>query len=110
GVSFGKPAIDRDKLRAHKGKVVGKLTGGLSQMAKMRKVTVVRGTGAFIDPNHLEVQETSGTSHETNGKKQTIRFKYCVIAAGSQAVQLPFMPKDPRVVDSTGALEPATDP
>ncbi|MBC7604428.1 MAG: dihydrolipoyl dehydrogenase [Ramlibacter sp.] len=110
GVSFGKPTVDLDKLRAHKSKVVGKLTGGLSAMAKMRKVTVVRGLGAFMDANHLEVEETGGTAQEKTGKKQTIKFKYCVIAAGSQAVQLPFMPKDPRVVDSTGALELGSSP
>jgi dihydrolipoamide dehydrogenase len=110
GVSFGKPTIDRAKLKAHKDKVVGKLTGGLTAMAKMRKVTTVRGVGAFLDPYHLEVQETSGTGHDTTGKKQVIRFKNAIIAAGSQAVQLPFMPKDPRVVDSTGALELATNP
>jgi dihydrolipoamide dehydrogenase len=105
GVSFGKPKIDLDKLRAHKSKVVGKLTGGLTAMAKMRKVTVLRGTGLFVDPHRLEVQETTGSSQETTGKKQTVSFRNCIIAAGSQAVQLPFMPKDPRVVDSTGALE-----
>ena len=106
GVSFGKPTIDLEKLRAHKGKVVGKLTGGLNSMAKMRKVTVLRGHGEFMDPHHLQVEETTGaTGQEKTGKKQTVRFKHCIIAAGSQAVQLPFMPKDPRVVDSTGALE-----
>jgi len=106
GVSFGKPTIDLEKLRAHKGKVVGKLTGGLNSMAKMRKVTVLRGHGEFMDPNHLQVEETTGaTGQEKTGKKQTVRFKHAIIAAGSQAVQLPFMPKDPRVVDSTGALE-----
>ena len=110
GVSFGKPTIDRTKLKAHKDKVVGKLTGGLAAMAKMRKVTTVRGIGTFLDPYHLEVQETTGTGSETTGKKQVIRFKNAIIAAGSQAVQLPFMPKDPRVVDSTGALELATNP
>ena len=110
GISFGKPTIDRGKLKAHKDKVVGKLTGGLSAMAKMRKVTVVRGIGSFLDPYHLEVQETTGTGTEATGKKQVIRFKHAIIAAGSQAVQLPFMPKDPRVVDSTGALELATEP
>jgi dihydrolipoamide dehydrogenase len=110
GVSFGKPAIDRDKLRAHKSKVVGKLTGGLAAMAKMRKVTTVRGIGEFLDPHHLQVEETSGTSDEKTGKKQTVKFKYCIVAAGSQAVHLPFMPKDPRVVDSTGALELGTAP
>jgi dihydrolipoamide dehydrogenase len=105
GISFGKPQIDLDKLRAHKSKVVGKLTGGLTAMAKMRKVTVVRGYGEFIDPFHLQVEETGGPAQEKTGKKQTIKFKNAIIAAGSQAVQLPFMPKDARVVDSTGALE-----
>jgi len=105
GVSFGKPKIDLDKLRAHKAKVVGKLTGGLAAMAKMRKVTVVRGVGKFVDPHRIEVEETTGNGSETTGKKQTISFRNCVIAAGSQAVQLPFMPKDDRIVDSTGALE-----
>ncbi|MDB5958402.1 dihydrolipoyl dehydrogenase [Ramlibacter sp.] len=110
GISFGKPTIDRVKLKAHKDKVVGKLTGGLAAMAKMRKVTTVRGIGTFLDPYHLEVQETTGTASETTGKKQVIRFRNAIIAAGSQALQLPFMPKDPRVVDSTGALELATAP
>ncbi|MES3003644.1 MAG: dihydrolipoyl dehydrogenase [Pseudomonadota bacterium] len=110
GISYGKPTIELDKLRAHKSKVVGKLTGGLSAMAKMRKVTVVRGIGAFVDPYHLQVEETSGAAQEKTGKKQTIKFKNAIIAAGSQAVQLPFMPKDPRVVDSTGALELAGNP
>jgi dihydrolipoamide dehydrogenase len=105
GVSFGKPAIDLDKLRAHKAKVVGRLTGGLTAMARMRKVTVVRGVGAFLDAYHLQVEETGGTGQEKTGKKQTVKFGNCIIAAGSQAVQLPFMPKDPRIVDSTGALE-----
>jgi dihydrolipoamide dehydrogenase len=110
GVSFGKPSIDRDKLRAHKSKVVGKLTGGLAAMAKMRKVTTVRGVGEFLDPHHLQVDETSGAADEKTGKKQTVKFKYCIVAAGSQAVHLPFMPKDPRVVDSTGALELGSAP
>ncbi|HEY0822915.1 MAG TPA: dihydrolipoyl dehydrogenase [Ramlibacter sp.] len=110
GISFGKPTVDRAKLKAHKDKVVGKLTGGLNAMAKMRKVTVVRGIGTFLDPYHLEVQETTGSGSEATGKKQVIRFRNAIIAAGSQAVQLPFMPRDPRVVDSTGALELATDP
>ncbi|MGZ5846284.1 MAG: dihydrolipoyl dehydrogenase, partial [Ramlibacter sp.] len=110
GVSYGKPALDLAKLRAHKGKVVGKLTGGLSAMAKMRKVTVVRGLGQFVDPHHLEVAETTGEGQQTTGKKQTIRFRNAIIAAGSQAVRLPFMPQDPRVVDSTGALDLAAVP
>ncbi|MDP1885852.1 NAD(P)/FAD-dependent oxidoreductase, partial [Polaromonas sp.] len=104
GVSFGEPVLDIAKLRTHKEKVVGKLTGGLSAMAKMRKVTVVRGYGAFVGAHHLEVEETSGDAQDKTGKKQTIAFRSCIIAAGSQAVRLPFMPEDPRVVDSTGAL------
>jgi len=105
GVSFGDPKVDVNKLRAHKEKVVGKLTGGLTAMAKMRKVTTVRGVGQFVGAHHLQVEETSGAQgQEKTGKKQTIAFKNCIIAAGSQAVRLPFMPDDPRVVDSTGAL------
>jgi len=105
GVSFGEPKLDINKLRTHKEKVVGKLTGGLTAMAKMRKVTVVRGLGQFVGANHLQVEETAGAEgQEKTGKKQTIAFKNCIIAAGSQAVRLPFMPDDPRVVDSTGAL------
>ena len=104
GVSFAAPTVDINKLRTHKEKVVGKLTGGLAAMAKMRKVTVVRGLGQFVSANHLQVEETTGTAQEKSGKKQTIAFKNCIIAAGSQAVRLPFMPDDPRVVDSTGAL------
>ena len=104
GVSFGKPTLDLARLRAHKSKVVGKLTGGLTAMARMRKVTVVRGYGTFLDPHHLRVEETSGEGQEKTGKAQTVRFRNAIIAAGSQAVRLPFMPQDPRVVDSTGAL------
>ncbi|HYP82563.1 dihydrolipoyl dehydrogenase [Variovorax sp.] len=110
GVDFGAPKIDRTKLLGYKNKVVGKLTGGLTAMAKMRKVTTVRGVGAFLDAHHLEVQESSGDGQQLTGKKQVIRFRNCIIAAGSQAVSLPFMPKDPRVVDSTGALELGHEP
>ncbi len=105
GVDFGKPVVNIDKLRGHKEKVIGKLTGGLAAMAKMRKVTTVRGLGQFVGANHLEVSETSGTAQEQTGSKKVIAFKKAIIAAGSQAVRLPFMPNDPRVVDSTGALE-----
>ena len=104
GVDFGAPVVDIDKLRGHKEKVVTKLTGGLAAMAKMRKVTIVRGYGAFVGANHVQVEETGGSAQEKTGKTQTIAFKNCIIAAGSQAVRLPFMPNDPRVVDSTGAL------
>jgi dihydrolipoamide dehydrogenase len=110
GVSFGKPTVNLDKLRAHKSQVVGKLTGGLAAMAKMRKVTVVRGYGSFVDPHHLRVEETAGTAQEKTGQSKTLRFKQAIIAAGSQAVRLPFMPNDPRVVDSTGALGLASVP
>ncbi len=104
GVEFGKPVVNIDKLRGHKEKVIGKLTGGLAAMAKMRKVTIVRGYGAFVGPNHLEVEETTGSGQEKTGSKKVVAFKNAIIAAGSQAVRLPFMPNDPRVVDSTGAL------
>jgi dihydrolipoamide dehydrogenase len=98
GISFAKPAIDMGKLLAHKNKVVGKLTGGLAAMAKMRKVTTVQGVGEFIDPHHLRVTTD-------DGKTQVIQFKSAIIAAGSEAVKLPFLPKDERIVTSTGALE-----
>ena len=105
GVDFGKPAVNIDKLRGHKEKVIGKLTGGLEAMAKMRKVTTVRGFGHFVGSHHVEVEETTGTGQDKTGTKKVIGFKNCIIATGSQAVHLPFMPDDPRVVDSTGALE-----
>jgi dihydrolipoamide dehydrogenase len=110
GVAYGEPKIDRAKLLARKNQVVGKLTGGLAAMAKMRKVTTVRGIGEFVDPYHIKVQETAGDAKDVTGKSQTVRFRNCIIAAGSQAVQLPFMPKDPRIVDSTGALELGVEP
>ena len=93
GITFGDPKVDLAKLRAFKDKVVGKLTGGLAGMAKVRKVQVVQGVGMFLDRNRMEV-----------GRK-IIRFQSAIIAAGSQAVKLPFLPEDPRIVDSTGALE-----
>ena len=104
GVEFGVPRIDRAKLAAHKAKVVAKLTGGLSAMARMRKVSVVRGEGRFVDGHHLQVEATEGSGRATTGARQLVRFKRAIIAAGSQAVHLPFLPDDPRVVDSTGAL------
>src|SRR5438128_6831945 len=97
GVAFGEPKLDLAKLRDFKNKVVGKLTGGLASMAKLRKVTVLTGVGAFSDPHHLVVETKEG--------KKTVRFSSAIIAAGSQAAKLPFLPKDPRIVDSTGALE-----
>ncbi|MBK9521519.1 MAG: dihydrolipoyl dehydrogenase [Rhodocyclaceae bacterium] len=105
GVRFSPPAIDLDALRAHKSKVVGKLTTGLTGMAKGRKVEVVRGYGHFLDANHVEVEMTTGDAQEKTGEKKVVRFQKAIIAAGSAAVHLPFIPKDPRIVDSTGALE-----
>jgi len=105
GVTFAAPQIDLDKLRAHKAKVVGKLTTGLTGMAKMRKVEVVRGYGNFLDANHIEIELTDGTAQDKTGAKKVVRFKNCIIAAGSAPVHLPFIPQDPRIVDSTGALE-----
>ena len=99
GIAFAAPSVDLAKLRTHKEKVVGKLTGGLAAMAKMRKVTVVQGSAGFLDPHHVAVAME-------DGKQQIVRFKQAVIAAGSEAVKLPFLPKDdPRIVTSTGALE-----
>jgi dihydrolipoamide dehydrogenase len=99
GVTFAEPAVDLAKLKQHKERVVGKLTGGLAAMAKMRKVTVLRGSGEFADSFHLSVNAADGSA-------QTVRFKRAIIAAGSEAMKLPFLPKDdPRVVTSTGALE-----
>ena len=98
GIDFGKPKITLDKLRAYKNKVVGQLTKGLAGMAKQRKVRVETGTGRFISPNELEVQH--------DGATRLIRFRHCIIAAGSQAVKLPMFPwDDPRVMDSTDALD-----
>jgi dihydrolipoamide dehydrogenase len=105
GVAFGAPKVDLAKLLAWKNKVVGKLTGGLTGMAKSRKVEVVRGYGTFLDPHHVVVEVTEGAAQAKTGAKQIIRFQQAIIAAGSQSVNLPFVPDDPRIVDSTGALE-----
>ena len=105
GVSFAAPKVDLDKLRAHKSKVVAKLTTGLAGMAKARKVEVLRGYGHFLDAFHLEVEAMTGDAQEKTGAKQVVRFQKCIIAAGSAAMHLPFIPRDPRIVDSTGALE-----
>jgi dihydrolipoamide dehydrogenase len=98
GVTFAKPEIDIDKLRAYKDGVIKTMTGGLAGMAKGRKVTVVQGVGKFLSPNHIEVTSPDG------GKK-VVAFQKAIIAAGSSVVKLPFVPEDPRIVDSTGALE-----
>lgn len=103
GVMFSKPKVDLDALRDWKNSVVGQLTGGLDGLAKGRKVTVVRGTGTFSGPNMIEVQGEDGL--------KTVSFDNCIIAAGSEPVELPFLPHDdPRVIDSTGALELADVP
>jgi dihydrolipoamide dehydrogenase len=99
GIAYSEPRIDLDKLRSHKERVVGKLTGGLAGMAKARKVTVVQGIGQFLDPHYLEVGPKNG------GGRTVVKFDRAIIAAGSQAIKLPFIADDPRVVDSTGALE-----
>ncbi len=104
GISFGAPEVDLNKLRTHKETVIGKLTGGLAAMAKMRKVEIVRGVGNFVGSHQLEVAETEGSAQALTGVKRTLSFKRAIVAAGSQAMRLPFMPEDPRVVDSTGAL------
>ena len=99
GVTFNKPKIDTNKLRAHKDGVIGKLTGGLKQMAKQRKVKTVHGYGKFTSANTIEVEAADGS-------KQTIGFENCIIAAGSSVTKLPFIPwEDERVWDSTDALE-----
>lgn len=98
GLKFAAPDIDIDALRSWKDGVVGKLTGGLKGLAKQRKVQVIQGVGQFLDPHHLVVAGA-------NGSEQTVRFEQAIIAAGSEPVKLPFLPQDPRIVDSTGALE-----
>ena len=98
GVTFAKPEIDIDKLRGYKENVISKMTGGLAGMAKARKVKVVQGVGQFVSAHHMEVTAADGT-------KQTVQFKQAIIAAGSSVVNLPFVPQDARIVDSTGALE-----
>jgi dihydrolipoamide dehydrogenase len=98
GVTFAPPQVNIDELRAYKDGVVKKMTGGLSGMAKARKVTTVQGVGQFLSPNHIEVTAADGT-------KKVVQFQKAIIAAGSSVVKLPFVPEDPRIVDSTGALE-----
>jgi dihydrolipoamide dehydrogenase len=97
GVSFGPPVIDAAKLRGWKDKVVARLTGGLSALAKQRKVTVIAGTGTFESPNAVKVE------HE--GQARSVSFAQCIVAVGSESMRLPGLPDDPRIIDSTGALE-----
>lgn len=110
GIKFAAPEIDLDLLRGYKDKVIGKLTGGLAGMAKARKVNVVRGEGRFLDAYHLQVEATEGSGADKTGNTQVIRFKHAIIAAGSRVVNLPFIPQDSRIIDSTGALALATLP
>jgi dihydrolipoamide dehydrogenase len=98
GVTFAKPEIDIDEVRKYKEGVISTMTGGLAGMAKARKTQVVTGVGQFVSPNHIEVTAADGT-------KKVVQFKQAIIAAGSAVVKLPFVPEDPRIVDSTGALE-----
>jgi dihydrolipoamide dehydrogenase len=97
GITFGAPAIDLPRLRAWKASVVKKLTGGLKVLAKQRKVDVVQGSARFVSAHVVEVKSDTGTTR--------IRFEQCIIAVGSEATRLPGLPEDPRVMDSTGALE-----
>ncbi|MDO8954968.1 MAG: dihydrolipoyl dehydrogenase [Gammaproteobacteria bacterium] len=98
GVSFGKPKVDLKKVLGYKESIVNKLTGGLSMLAKQRKVTVVNGNGQFISDKAIEVTNDKG-------EKTVINFENAIIAAGSRPVKLGFMPEDPRIMDSTGALK-----
>jgi dihydrolipoamide dehydrogenase len=97
GITFGEPQIDRDRLRVWKNKVVTRLTNGLSLLAKQRKVEVLHGEAKFVGPYALEVKSTNGM--------RRVEFKQCIIAAGSESTRLPGLPDDPRVIDSSGALE-----
>jgi dihydrolipoamide dehydrogenase len=100
GLRFAAPEVDLDALRSWKDSVVKQLTGGVAMLARQRKVTTVRGTGRFVSPNQLEVATTA------DGSTQLVGFEQAIIACGSEPVNLPFIPSDdPRVIDSTGALE-----
>ncbi len=111
GIKFGEPKIEPAKLRDWKNKVVTRLTGGLATMAKQRKVEVIRGYGRFVSDHEIAIEEssTTATSAQTaggNGKEmRRVSFAHCIIAAGSESVRLPGLPDDPRIIDSTGALE-----
>ncbi len=97
GIAFEHPKIDTDRLRAWKNRVVSRLTSGLTALAKQRKVEVVRGDAKFVSPHRIEVNGPDG--------RKIVGFEQCIVAAGSEAVRLPGAPDDPRIVDSTGALE-----
>jgi dihydrolipoamide dehydrogenase len=104
GIQFGKPQIDATKLRDWKNKVVGRLTGGLATLAKQRKVEVLRGAGKFVSPNEIEVAGPR-SSEPGSSERRKVSFAHCIIAAGSESIRLPGTPDDPRIIDSTGALE-----
>ncbi|MFI4891767.1 MAG: dihydrolipoyl dehydrogenase [Steroidobacterales bacterium] len=97
GIEFGAPKIDLERLRGWKNRVVGRLTGGLTTLARQRKVDVIRGEAKFTGPHSLELKGEGGT--------RAVHFRQCIIAAGSESVRLPGLPDDPRIIDSTGALE-----
>jgi dihydrolipoamide dehydrogenase len=97
GIRFGEPKIDRSRLREWKNKVVNRLTGGLATLARQRKVNVIYGTGKFLSPHHLQVTG--------NDRTNVVAFRQCIIAAGSESAVIPGLPDDPRIIDSTGALE-----
>lgn len=117
GINFGAPKVDAGKLRDWKSKVVGRLTGGLAMMAKQRKVTVIAGNGQFVSPHEIEVDGNTQTptgqapggapaaGQEATAKPRRVSFAQCIIAAGSESIKLPGLPDDPRIIDSTGALE-----
>ncbi len=98
GLMFGNPSIDIERLRQWKNRIVGKLTAGLTILAKQRKVQVLRGYGRFASAKRLEVREPDGAT-------RVVAFEHCIVAAGSEPVRLPGLPSDPRIIDSTGALD-----
>jgi dihydrolipoamide dehydrogenase len=98
GLAYGDPQIDIGRLRSWKNRIVGKLTAGLAILAKQRKVRVVRGFGRFVSPHRLEIVGPDGSV-------QVVGFGQCIVAAGSEPMRLPGMPEDPRIIDSTGALD-----
>lgn len=103
GIAFNDPTIDVTRLRDWKSGVVRKLTGGLKMLAKQRKVEVVQGTGRFVSPHVIEIAREGGAT-------ERVRFEQCIVAAGSEVLRLPMLPDDPRVIDSTGALDLADIP
>jgi dihydrolipoamide dehydrogenase len=102
GIVFGAPQIDLERLRAWKHRIVSRLTSGLSALAKQRKIEIVRGEARFVSPHRIAVTGEAGT--------RIVGFEQCIVAAGSEAVRMPGAPDDPRIVDSTGALELAGRP